>query len=74
MNDLMSIGLVFNFIGAILLAFSFRAISGEGTHTPNEGKTNPFVLVGFDKWRFRIGIWVIAFGFFLQMITVFFRF
>jgi len=74
MNHLMSVGLVFNFVGAILLAISFKPISNEGTHTSNNGKTSPFVLVGYDKWRFRVGIWIIAFGFFLQLITVFFKF
>ena len=74
MHYIISAGLVFNLVGAIMLAFSFTPISNEGTHTSNNGKTSSFVLVGYDKWRFKVGIWVIAFGFFLQLITVFFKF
>ncbi len=66
------IGLILNFIGTILLAFSFSPSEKVGTHTSNNNKTTDFVLANFHKWFFRLGIIIMLGGFLLQLLAVMF--
>lgn len=60
-------GLIFNIIGALFLAFSFKATENVGTHENEKGKTTDFALVNFNKCRFNCGILFILIGFIIQL-------
>lgn len=64
------LGLIFNFIGAIILAFSFRAAEDTLIIEDIKEEAGPFTLVRYHKWRFRIAIFLIISGFLLQFIGV----
>ena len=66
------LGLFLNFFGAIEIARSFTAIDNGEKHTANNGKSRNFVLVGYDRGRFRFGVGILAFGFVLQLIAAIF--
>jgi len=64
------IGLAIGFIGAIFLAFSFKPIEDIGDHITDNGQKSPFCLVSYNKWRFYIGISMLAFGFLIQILSI----
>jgi hypothetical protein len=56
---LILIGLIFNFIGALFMAFAFKFKPGKG-----------YIEMGQSKPCLMLGIILLAFGFFLQFIGV----
>jgi len=74
MNDICitSIGLILNFLGAVLLAFSFSASEKQGDIIEDSGKKRDFVLCDFHKRLFRVGISIMSIGFLCQLVAVLF--
>lgn len=62
------IGLILNFIGTVLLAFSFGRNLDNAHQTDAQG--NPVYLASFlHPWFFYGGLAVIAVGFLLQLVS-----
>lgn len=67
------IGLALNFIGALMLAFSYSAGKKVG-HQVDDPKNAPdkkrdFVLPNFNKHLFIFGVAILALGFLIQIIS-----
>jgi len=58
------IGLILNFLGTILVAFSIRKGSVEAW---KDSKNKREDMASFKLWKFRLGIWVLALGFPMQI-------
>ncbi len=61
-------GLILNFVGTVLLAFSFGKNLNDAHQTNRKGK--PVYLASFlHPWFFYGGLAIIAVGFLLQLVT-----
>jgi len=61
------LGLLFNFIGTILIAFAVRKNPADAGTLDHKGR--PIYLASIYPCMFRIGIGMIIIGFFLQLLS-----
>ena len=67
------LGLILNFIGSFLLAFSFKAGEPIGSQSNDSGQVRDFCLPSFNKIKFRFGIALLCFGFLVQILGYIFN-